>query len=108
MGYIVILITAKDVSEAERIARALLEEKLIACANIVKDVKSLFRWEGKIDAAQEVILVLKTRRALFAKLVKTVKMVHSYSVPEIIALPIVSGYNPYLKWIDDSTKQRKS
>ena len=104
----VVLVTAKDVDEAQRIADKLLKEKLIACANIVKDVKSLFRWEGKIDAAQEVILVLKTRRALFAKLVKTVKMVHSYNVPEIIALPIVSGYNPYLKWIDDSTKQRKS
>ena len=106
--YCVVLVTAKDVDEAQRIADKLLKEKLVACANIVKDVKSLFWWEGKIDVAQEVMLVLKTRRALFAKLAKTVKMVHSYNVPEIIALPIISGYNPYLKWINDSTKQRKS
>jgi len=103
----VVLVTAKDTDEAQKIADKLLKEKLVACANIVKDVKSLFWWEGKIDDAQEVILILKTRRALFAKVAKTVKMIHSYNVPEIIALPIISGYNPYLKWIDESTKARK-
>jgi len=103
----VVLVTAKDEEEAGRIADTLLKAKLIACANIIKDVKSLFWWEGKIDNAQEVLLVLKTRRALFAKVAKTVKIVHSYNVPEIIALPIISGYNPYLKWIDASTKKGK-
>ena len=107
MTHCIVLVTAKDPEEAQRIADALLKEKLVACANIVKDVKSLFWWEGKIDEASETLLVLKTRRALFARVAKTVKMVHSYNVPEIIALPIVSGYNPYLKWIDDSTKQKK-
>ena len=105
--YCVVLITIKDVQEAKRIANRLLEEKLIACANIIKDVQSFFWWEGKIDQAQEVMLVLKTKRSLFGKLVKSVKKMHSYNVPEIIALPIVTGYNPYLKWISSSTIKGK-
>jgi len=100
-----VLVTAKDTSEAKRIAKALLEVKLIACANIIKDVQSLFFWDGKINKASEVLLVLKSKRSLFHKIVKVVKSVHSYEVPEIIALPIINGYNPYLKWIDRSTRK---
>ena len=105
--YCVILITAKDAQEAQRIANRLLEEKLIACANIIKDVQSFFWWEGKIDQAKEVMLVIKTKRSLFARVAKAVKKAHSYNVPEIIALPIVAGYNPYLQWISASTKKGK-
>ena len=102
--YIVILITAKDAGEATKIAEALVKKKLIACANIIKGVKSFFRWEGKVDKANEVLLVLKTKRSLFKEVEKTVKALHSYSVPEIIALPIVDGSKDYLKWVSDVTR----
>jgi periplasmic divalent cation tolerance protein len=105
--YTVILVTAKDEEEAQRIAVALLNERLIACANIVKDVRSLFWWDGKVDTAQEVMLVLKSKKNLFAKIARVVKSVHSYQVPEIIALPIISGDSAYLKWIDTSTRKGK-
>ncbi len=100
--YIVVFVTAKDEQEAKKISEKLLSEKLIACANIVKGIESLFWWEGKIDHANETLLVLKTKRSLFKKLEKTVKSVHSYSTPEIIALPIIQGNRDYLRWISDS------
>jgi len=105
--YCAVLITTKNTEEAERIATQLLNEKLIACANIVPGVTSLFWWEGKVDRSDEILLVLKTKKTLFDKLAKAVKALHSYEVPEIIALPIVRGYNPYLNWIDASTKGKK-
>ena len=101
--YSVMLVTTKNVREAKKIAKALLAEKLVACANIVKGVESLFWWEGKINQANEVLLILKTRKSLVKRVVKMVKKLHSYSVPEIIALEIKEGYNPYHKWINDST-----
>jgi periplasmic divalent cation tolerance protein len=101
--YIIILITAKDKKEATKIARGLLEAKLIACANIVEGVQSLFWWQGKIDSSKEVLLVLKTKKILFKKISTKVKSLHSYQTPEIIALPITAGSKDYLKWIDSST-----
>ena len=100
--HVVVFVTAKNTREANKISRKLLEEKLIACANVVQGVRSFFWWQGKIDAAQEVLLVLKTKRHLFKKLIETVKSVHSYDVPEIIALPIIEGDGDYLRWLDDS------
>ena len=102
--YIVILITAKDFDEANRIAQKLVSFKLIACANIIKDIKSIFWWEGKVDSSNEVLLILKSQEKLIEKIIKTVKSVHSYQVPEIIALPIMAGNQDYLKWIDESVK----
>ena len=99
---IVVLITAKDTVEAKKISDQLLQDKLIACANIIEGVNSVFWWQGKIDEAKEVLLVLKSRRDLFEKIIKTVKSLHSYETPEIIALPIVEGNPDYLKWIDES------
>lgn len=104
MKYIVIFVTAKNFEEAAKIAQALVDQKLIACANIVKDVKSLFWWDGKVDQADETLLILKTRRNLFKKIVKAVKSLHSYDVPEIIALPVVAGSKDYLKWVNDSVE----
>lgn len=101
---IVVLVTAKDAAEAEKISGHLLRRKLIACANIVKGVKSLFWWEGKIDSASEVLLVMKSRKAVFSKIVKEVKANHSYQVPEIIALPVVAGQKDYLSWVKESVK----
>ena len=102
INYIVILITTKDKKEASKIAQGLLEAKLIACANIISGVQSLFWWQGKIDSAQEVLLVLKTKKILFKKLSAQVKSLHSYKTPEIISLPIINGSKDYLEWINSS------
>ncbi len=100
--YIVVLITVPKQREAERIARGLIEKKLAACVNMIRGVDSLFRWEGKTDRAREILLVAKTRRSGFKKLAAFVKSLHSYAVPEIIALPVVAGNHEYLTWIDES------
>ena len=101
-SHIVILVTAKDKKEATTIAKGLLEAKLIACANIIDGVQSLFWWQGKIDSLKEVVMVLKTKKNLFKKVLTRVKALHSYQTPEIIALPIVNGSEDYLKWINSS------
>ena len=105
--HIVIFITAKDFEEASKIADQLVAKKLVACANIVKGIKSVFWWEGKVDNAKEVLLIVKSKKILLSKIIKTVKSLHSYTVPEIIALPIVGGNADYLKWINDSVQPQK-
>ena len=100
--YIVVLVTAKDSDEARKIARGLLDDKLIACANMIGNIQSIFLWQGKIEEAGEVLLVLKTRRELFDQVVLKVKSLHSYDTPEIIAIPVIAGNSDYLKWIDSS------
>ena len=104
INYIVVLVTAKDKKEAVKIAQGLLEPKLIACANIIDGVQSLFRWQSKIDSSKEVLLVLKTKKILFKRIVAKVKSLHSYQTPEIIALPIVHGCDDYLSWISSSVE----
>ena len=101
-NHIVILVTAKDKKQAQQIARGLLEAKLIACANIVGGVESLFWWQGKIDRSKEVLVILKTKKSLFKKVAAKVKALHSYQTPEVIALPIVDGREDYLSWIETS------
>jgi periplasmic divalent cation tolerance protein len=103
MDYIAVFITAPDEEEAAKIAKALVDEKLAACANIIKGVRSIYRWEDKVEDEAEVFMVVKTRRALFGSLAARVKQLHSYSVPEVIALPVVEGSADYLDWIGDST-----
>lgn len=102
--HLVVFVSAGSKEEAEKIASGLLKEKLAACVNIVKDVDSHFWWQGKLDRAKETLLIIKTKKSLFAGLVKKVKSLHSYEVPEIIALPIIAGHKPYLDWIDESTR----
>lgn len=97
--YCVVLVTAKDIDEASAISRKLLELKLIACSNIVKDVDSFFSWKGKVDSEKEVMLILKTKEIHFKDLSREVKKIHSYDTPEIIALPILCGDPDYLDWI---------
>ncbi len=102
MEYTLIMVTASSREEAEKIATTLLERKLIACANILGPVSSRFWWQGKIDSAEEYIIFMKTKRELFDQVADNVKQLHSYEVPEIIALPIVEGAKPYLEWINSS------
>ena len=104
---IIILITTKNGREANRIATTLVEKKLIACANIIKDVRSIFRWKGKIDKADEALLILKSKKRCFTEIVKVVKKYHSYDVPEIIALPIIDGNRDYLNWIKSNCSFKK-
>jgi len=104
--HVVVFITAGTKKEAEIIANALLSEKKAACVSIVPRVDSLFWWQGKIDSATEVLLVVKTESRLLETIVKLVKKLHSYDVPEIIALPITGGNEEYLKWISESLKNK--
>jgi periplasmic divalent cation tolerance protein len=100
---IVVLVTAKDEDEASCIARVLVEKKLAACCNIVSGVRSIYQWEGAIADEREVLMIIKSRRELFASLEAEVRRRHSYSTPEIIALPITAGSEAYLNWIKQST-----
>lgn len=102
MKEIVVLVTTSSKQEAEKIVRFLLEKKLIACANIIGPVCSLFWWQGKIDETQEHLIFMKTRKNLFERLAEKVKAQHSYTVPEIIAIPIVEGSEDYLEWLNES------
>ena len=99
--HIVVLITAKNKAEAKKIANGLLKAKLIACANIISNIESIFIWKGKIDQSKEVLMMIKTQQKHFQKIVSQVKLLHSYQTPEIIALPIIRGSKNYLKWIDE-------
>jgi periplasmic divalent cation tolerance protein len=100
--YVIVLVTAANWEEAEKISKALLNEKMIACANIIGPVNSLFWWHEKIESAQEYVLLMKSRLDLFDKISEKVKALHSYEVPEILALSVVRGFNAYLKWLDRS------
>jgi periplasmic divalent cation tolerance protein len=100
-SYIVVLVTTPSKHEAEKIAQSLLENRLIACANIIGPVSSVFRWTGKIEKAEEYLTLMKTRKDLFEKVESTVKALHSYEVPEIIAIPVVEGSKAYLKWLEN-------
>lgn len=102
--YIIVLITTASIEEGRKISQALLEKKQAACVNIVPGVSSSFWWEGKLDSAQESLLIVKTKATLLDGLIDSVKKLHSYSVPEIIALPIVGGNPDYLDWIEESLK----
>ena len=102
--YIVVYVTASGEEEAEKIGRALLENELAACVNIVKNVRSIYRWQGKIEDEAEAMMIVKTRRQHFGRIEEAVKKLHSYSVPEIIALPVVEGPTDYLAWLREETQ----
>ena len=102
---IVVLVTCGSAKEARRIARAVVQQRMAACANIVTSpVESVYRWKGRVESAKEFLLIIKTTQSRFAKLKVEVKRLHSYDVPEIIALPIAAGGIDYLNWISESVK----
>jgi periplasmic divalent cation tolerance protein len=99
------MVTASSADEAAHIGRALVEDGLAACANVVGPIRSIYRWEGAVDDAAEHLLVIKARAADFAALETRVRGLHSYDVPEVIALPLRAGSAPYLAWLGDATRR---
>ena len=102
--YTVLFITTANTEEAQRISSMLLNQKKAACVNIVPKVSSLFWWQDKLDSAQESLLIVKTKTSLLNEVVTLVRKIHSYDIPEIIALPIVGGNQDYLDWIGKEVK----
>ncbi|HEC69787.1 MAG TPA: divalent-cation tolerance protein CutA [Candidatus Omnitrophica bacterium] len=101
--FIVVLVTVPGKKVAKRIAEELLLQRTAACINILKDVDSLFWWQGRIDKAKEHLLVIKTRKSLFSKLKKIVERLHPYQVVEIIALPLADINKKYRDWLKKET-----
>lgn len=99
--FIVVYVTVGSAEEGEKLARALVEERLAACVNRVKSMESVYRWQGKVETASEELLIMKSRKDLFPAVEKRVRELHSYSVPEIIALPLVAGSAAYLGWLGE-------
>ena len=104
--FCIILVTCGGEKQARRIAESLVEEKLAACVNIVPRVDSVFAWKGKVNRQRETLLLIKTRISLFSKLSHQVKKLHSYEIPEIIALPVLAGERKYLNWLQSETSSR--
>jgi periplasmic divalent cation tolerance protein len=105
MSHIVVFVTAPSAGEAARIGRVVVDERLAACANVVPSIASTYWWQGVVEEAAEVLILLKTRQELLEPLIRRVRALHSYTVPEVIAVPIAGGNPDYLRWIDDSTAE---
>ncbi|MDX1442919.1 MAG: divalent-cation tolerance protein CutA [Gammaproteobacteria bacterium] len=102
----VVYVTCPNHDSGEAVASALVDQKLVACVNVIDGVTSLFHWEGRVDRDPEVLLVIKTRTNLLQAVEECVAEVHPYDVPEVIALPIIGGSRKYLDWIDESVENR--
>ena len=100
---LVVLVTAPDPEKAAEIARTLVEERLAACGSVVPGLRSIYRWEGRVEDDREALLLLKTTRARFEALRARVLALHPYQVPEVLALPVEAGSAPYLAWIAEAT-----
>ena len=98
----VVLCTVGDEEAAGRIARAVVEEHLAACVNIVRGVRSVYEWKGRLEDDEELLLVIKTRRDRVEALRERLVALHPYEVPEFLALPVESGHPPYLAWLDSN------
>lgn len=105
---IVVLSTCASEDEARRIAAALISGRLAACVNLLPRVRSIYHWKGAVEEQEEILMIIKTARSQFEPLRAELSRLHSYEVPEIIALPIVDGAAPYLEWIDRETGTKGS
>jgi periplasmic divalent cation tolerance protein len=105
---IVVLVTCSSIGQARKIARALVTARLAACGNVFQaPVRSIYRWKGRVESAKEFLLILKTTRRHFAAIGQAVRSLHTYEVPEIIAVPIATGARDYLAWISESVAPEK-
>jgi periplasmic divalent cation tolerance protein len=105
--YIVVLITAPTMADAQRIARALVEERFAACVNLVPECRSVYRWEDRVVEESEAMMVVKTARDLFPALAKRVADIHPYAVPEVVGLPLVEVVERYRLFLDDGVRREK-
>ncbi|MFA6349681.1 MAG: divalent-cation tolerance protein CutA [Candidatus Omnitrophota bacterium] len=102
--YNIIFVTVPNKKEADKISFALVSQRLAACVNILSGVRSVYRWQGKVESSKELLLIIKTNSLKVRALIKKVRSMHSYDVPEIIAVPITAGSSDYLEWINDSVR----
>jgi periplasmic divalent cation tolerance protein len=102
-NHIIVLVTTKKSEEAQKIAEMLVNQRQVVCVSIIPEVNSYFRWQNKLETTKESLLIIKTKESLLPKVIKSVKKIHSYLVPEIIALPIIGGSQDYLDWLDIQT-----
>jgi periplasmic divalent cation tolerance protein len=102
-GFLVVLVTCPGRKVGETIGHTLVQERLAACVNVVPNLTSIYRWEENVRQQGEVLLIIKTRRIRLPALIRRVRILHPYTVPEIVALPLVGGSAPYLAWLRDST-----
>jgi periplasmic divalent cation tolerance protein len=103
--YRIVFVTCENTAEAERIAEAVVAERLAACVNVTAGIRSCYIWEGRQTWSNEVLLIIKTTRARFNALEERIRALHSYTTPEIVAVPVVEGCKGYLDWIDQNTAQ---
>lgn len=103
MSVCLVYVTVPDPEAARRIGRALVEQRLAACANIIGGMRSVYRWEGQIEEDSEAVLIAKTREALVPALTETVRSLHSHDVPCVVALPITGGNRAFIEWIEAET-----
>ncbi|PYP82833.1 MAG: hypothetical protein DMF61_25290 [Blastocatellia bacterium AA13] len=104
-GEIIVLVTSANGDEASKIAEALVRERLAACVNIISDVESVYRWEGKVARDREMLLVIKTTADRYSELEQRIHKLHSYSTPEVVAIPIQQGSANYLTWLRESVER---
>jgi len=104
MNYYLFLVTVPNIDEGQKIARNLVESKLVACVNIIKNISSIYRWKGEIEEDSEHLLLIKTTEEKSDLLIQKINEIHSYSEPECIAFKIEKGSETYLKWIEESVK----
>jgi periplasmic divalent cation tolerance protein len=102
---VVVLVTTASAEEGARIGRALVGERLAACVNVVGPIRSIYRWQGAVEEAEEHLLVVKARAADVPVLDARVRALHSYEVPEVLALPVTGGAAAYLAWLDEATRR---
>lgn len=100
--YCIVLCTCPDAKSAESIADNLVENQLAACVNIVSGMTSVYRWKGKIEKSQELLLIVKSKSAVFSTVKNAILKIHPYELPEIISIPLQNGYSDYLSWIDNN------
>jgi periplasmic divalent cation tolerance protein len=104
--YVQVFTTTERKEDAERIARTLVEKRLAGCVQILGPIISTYWWKAKVEASQEWLCIIKSKRNIYEKLEKTIKDMHSYETPEILAMPITAGSESYLKWLSDNTSSR--
>ena len=103
--FIQVLTTTENEQDAEKIARALVEKRLAGCVQIIGPIKSIYWWKEKVETAKEWLCIVKTKERLFEEVEKSIREIHPYETPEILAIPIIKGSEDYLNWLDRALKK---